>query len=78
VAWVAPRGADRGYAHVYLDGTKVATVNLYSSSTQYRKLVYVKTWSTSGAHTLKVYVPGTKPAASTGTRVDIDAFVVLR
>jgi hypothetical protein len=32
---------------------------------------------TSGAHTLEVKVLGTKNAASTGTRVDFDAFAVL-
>ncbi|MDQ3854764.1 MAG: hypothetical protein M3281_00035, partial [Chloroflexota bacterium] len=78
VAWVAPGGVDRGYAYVYLDGTKVATVSLYSSSALYRRVVYTRAWSGSGTHTLKVYVTGTKPAASKGARVDIDAFVVLR
>ncbi len=78
VAWVAPKGANRGYAYVYLDGTKVATVNLHTSSAQYHKIVYAKAWSTSGTHTLKVYVSGTKPAASTGARGDIDALLMLR
>ncbi len=79
VAWVAPRGVNRGYAYVYLDGVKVATVNLYASSAQYRKVVYAKSGlSPSVTHTLKVYVTGTKPTASTGTRVDVDGFVVLR
>ena len=79
VAWVAPKGTNRGYAWVYLDGVKVATVNLYASSAQYRRVVYAKAGlSPTVAHTLKVYVPGTKPSGSTGTRVDIDGFVVIR
>ncbi len=79
VAWIAPKGPSRGYAYVYLDGAKVAAVNLYSSSAQYRKVVFAKTNLTpSVTHTLKVYVTGTKPTASTGTRVDIDGFVLLR
>ncbi len=80
VAWVAPKGPGGGYAYVYLDEVKVATVNLYASSTQYRKVVLVRglAYDPDKRHTLKVYLPGTKPSASTGTRVDVDAFVVLR
>ncbi len=79
VAWVAPRGVNRGYAYMYLDGAKVATVNLYASSAQYRRVVFAKAGlSPSVTHTLKVYVTGTKPTGSTGTRVDVDGFVVLR
>ncbi len=79
MVWVAPKGANRGYAYVYLDGVKVATVNLYASSAQYRKVVFVRGGlNPTVSHTLRVYVPGTKPTASGGTRVDVDAFVVLR
>ncbi len=79
VAWVAPRVTNGGYADVYLDGVKVATVNLYASSAQYRKVVYAKVGlNPSVLHTLKVYVTGTKASVSSGTRVDIDGFVVLR
>ncbi len=79
VAWVAPKSANRGYAYVYLDGVKVATVNLYASSAQYRKVVYARGGlNPSVLHTLKVYVTGTRQSGSTGNRVDIDAFVVLR
>ncbi len=77
--WVASRAADRGYAVVYLDGVKVSTINLYSVSLQPRRVVFAKGGlSPSGTHTVKVYVTGTKQAASTGTKVDIDAFVVVR
>lgn len=79
VAWVAPRANNRGYAHVYLDGVKVATVNLYAASAQARQVVFARTGlNPTATHTLKVYVPGTKPSASSGTRVDVDAFVVVR
>ncbi len=79
VAWVAPKGSNRGYADVYLDEAKVATINLYTSSAQYRKVVYAKGGlNPSVTHTLKVYVTGTKPTDSTGTRVDLDGFVVIR
>jgi hypothetical protein len=79
VAWVAPTGSNRGQADVYLDGTKVTMVDLYSASGKSRRVVF----STAGldpsvTHTLEVRVLGTKNAASTDKRVDVDAFVVLR
>jgi Bacterial Ig-like domain len=79
VAWISPRGPNRGRAEVWLDGAKAATVGLYASRPLARKVVY----STGGLdptvnHTLEVRVLGTKQAASSGTRVDVDAFVVLR
>ncbi len=78
VQWVSTRSADRGKAEVWVDGAKVATVDLYSSSVKLRQTVFTKVWSTSGTHTLEVRVLGMKNVASTGTRVDVDAFLALR
>ena len=78
VAWVAPKDANRGKAEVLVDGALAKTVDLYSSTTQARKMIYAKNqMTTSRTYTIRVRVPGTKNAASAGTRVDIDAFVVL-
>jgi hypothetical protein len=78
VAWVAPKDVNRGRAEVWVDGVKKKTIDLYSSAAQPRRAVYTQSWSTSGTHTLEVRVLGTKNTASSGTRVDVDAFVVLR
>jgi hypothetical protein len=78
VAWVASTGANRGKAEVWIDGSKVATVDLYAATAQPRKMVFTKSWSTSASHTLEVRVLGTKNTSSSGKRVDVDAFVVLR
>ena len=78
VAWVASRGPDRGKAEVWVDGAKVKTVDLYASAAQPRKAVYTQSWDEPGSHTLEVRVLGTKRSSSSGTRVDVDAFVVLR
>ena len=78
VAWVAPTGPNRGKAAVWVDGVKSATVDLYSSTAQAQKMVFTKSWSTSKSHTLEIRALGTKRSASTGTRVDVDAFVALR
>lgn len=74
VAWVAPKGTNRGQARVYVDGTLVKTVDLYSSSSLARRVVFSRYWRSSSSHTLDIEVVGT----SGRPRVDIDAFVVLR
>lgn len=61
-----------------MDGVKVATVDLYSPTLNPSQAVYTKDWATSGAHTLEVRVLGARNASSTGTRVDVDAFVLLK
>lgn len=77
VAWVSTRGANRGIAVILLDGTQVATIDLYASTTQPRRIVWAANQLSSGAHTLQIRVTGTKNGASTGRRVELDAIVQL-
>jgi hypothetical protein len=70
-AWIATRTATSGSAQVWVDGVLVTTVNLRSSSTLYRQLVFARHFTTPGAHTVEIRPMG-------GGRVDIDAFTVLR
>ena len=64
---------------MWLDGAKEATVDLYASSTTARQAVFARDGlSVGGLHTLEVRVLGAKHASSSGARVDVDAFVVLR
>ncbi len=72
------KGANRGKAAIYLDGALVSTVDLYASSVQARAIGYAVTFASSGTHTIEVRVLGTKRAASSGTRVDVDAVVVMQ
>ena len=74
VAFVAPKGRTKGSAYVYIDGIRVKTVSLYSSTSRSRQVVYTKTWDTVGTHSIRVYVLGTRGRP----RVDIDAFLILR
>ena len=72
-------GPDRGQAWITLDGQVVATVDLYSPTVQAGHVV----WSTDGlnpnvAHSLKITVLGTHNPASTGARVDLDAFMAVK
>ena len=79
VGWVSSTNKSRGQADVYLDGTKVATVDLYSDSGKSRVMVFSKAGlDPSVTHTLEVQALGKRNAAVTSKRVDVDAFVVLR
>ncbi len=74
IAFVTTKAPTRGKVKIYVNGAYVATVDLYRSSTQYRVLVWQKTWSTSGTRTIKLVVVGTAGRP----RIDLDAFVVVR
>ncbi|HXG26511.1 MAG TPA: trypsin-like serine protease [Candidatus Binatia bacterium] len=73
IGFVTTKGPTLGKAKIYIDGRYVTTVNLYSSSWQYRFVAYQKTWSTAGDHRIKVVNAGTYGHS----RVDVDAFVVF-
>jgi hypothetical protein len=58
-SWVASRASSSGQVYVYVDGVKVSTVDLKSSTTLYRQAIWTKTWSGSAKHTVKIVVVGT-------------------
>ncbi|MFI5798821.1 N-acetylmuramoyl-L-alanine amidase [Streptomyces sp. NPDC051677] len=58
-AWVVSRATTSGQAYVYVDGTKIATVDLKSATTLYRQAIWTKTWSSSAKHTIKIVVVAT-------------------
>ncbi|MFF2011774.1 peptidoglycan recognition protein [Streptomyces sp. NPDC058195] len=67
VALVASRASTSGQVYVYVDGTKVSTVDLKSSSTKYRDALWTKSWSSSAKHTVKIVVVATsgRPTVTT-------------
>jgi hypothetical protein len=78
LARVSTLGSDRGRAQVSVDETVVATVDHYAATPKPAQMV----WSTNGlgagtGHTILITVLGTKNLASTGTCVDIDAYLPL-
>ncbi|WP_424858441.1 peptidoglycan recognition protein family protein [Streptomyces sp. SAI-170] len=58
-SWVVSRASSSGQAYVYVDGVRVSTVDLKSSTTRYRQAIWTKTWPTSAKHTVKIVVVGT-------------------
>ncbi|MFC1404100.1 MULTISPECIES: beta-galactosidase [Streptacidiphilus] len=73
IHWIASKAANHGLADVYLDGTKVATVDGYAASTANQQIQYSASGLSDGAHTLKIVATGQKDAAATGTFVSVDA-----
>ncbi|MGW2085623.1 peptidoglycan recognition protein family protein [Streptomyces sp. NPDC001880] len=67
VALVASRATTSGQVHVYVDGVKVSTVDLKSSTTKYRDALWTKSWSSSAKHTVKIVVVATsgRPTVTT-------------
>ncbi|MGW1544580.1 N-acetylmuramoyl-L-alanine amidase [Streptomyces sp. NPDC002309] len=58
-SWVVSRASTSGQAYVYVDGVKVSTVDLKSSTTLYRQAIWTKAWTSSAKHTVKIVVVGT-------------------
>lgn len=74
VALVMPKSRRNGRARVYVDGHYATTLNLHARSTHARRIVFARSWTTSGTHTIKIVVAGT----ARHPRVDLDAIVVGR
>jgi hypothetical protein len=76
-AWVSTLGPDRGIATVQIDGGTPTVIDLFAPTQQPAQVVWTLGYLSPGTHTVTVTVQGTANAASTGTRVDVDAFVVI-
>jgi hypothetical protein len=60
ISWVGPTGPNRGSARVYIDGRLIKTVSTYSRTFVARKNLFSYSWWTTGAHTMKIVVAGTR------------------
>jgi CSLREA domain-containing protein len=60
-----------GEARIYVDGVLQSTIHLASSTTTTRYQAFVKQFSRSNSHTIRIVTEGSG-------RVDVDAFAVLR
>ena len=78
VSWIGAKAPSFGRAEVSLDGTRQATVSLYSKTWAYKRTIWSKAdLSADTTHTLVIKVVGTHVAASTGSGVSVDAFDVI-
>ena len=77
VAWVSTLGPDRGIAAVSIDGGPPVSVDLFAATQQAAQVVFALNGLSPGPHTLVVTPQGTRNPASTGNRLDVDAFVAI-
>ena len=68
---MSTKATTRGQAKIYVNGKYVAFIDLKSSTTQYRQIVWQMSWPTSVSHKITVIVVGTRGRR----RVDADAFL---
>jgi Abnormal spindle-like microcephaly-assoc'd, ASPM-SPD-2-Hydin len=79
VAIASTMGPDRGQFSVAVDGKTVASpVDLYSATVKPATVPVAVDGVAAGSHTVTITVLKTKNALSKGTRVDLDAYVILK
>ena len=74
-AFVTTLGPSRGIVAIWLDGAFMTTLDLYSPTLKTKRVVWAVATG-AGTHTLEIRPTGTRNAASSSNRVDIDAFLV--
>jgi hypothetical protein len=74
ISWVSRRGPGRGLAQVWVDGALAATVDLGAEKPGGRTVVFSRTWTSFGKHTLRIVSLGTAGRPL----VEVDAFLVVR
>jgi len=72
VAWVAVRAPKRGKAAVFIDGTRVAVIDLKRGSRKNRVVVFTQSWAASAEHTITIRVKATAGRP----RADVDALLI--
>jgi hypothetical protein len=79
MAWVSARGPNRGKAGTWVDGAVwEGAKDLWIPTTEWRKGAFAKNGlNPSVGHSPGVKVLGQKREASSNTRVDLDALLVL-
>jgi beta-galactosidase GanA len=74
IRWIGSQTGNHGFADVYLDGVKQATVDCSGSQSQ--AVLFSRAGLTDGPHTLKIVVDGSHASGSTDNFVSIDAIDV--
>lgn len=77
IGWVGYTGPDGGIATVQIDGGAPSQVDTYSPTAKYQPVVFTSGVLADGNHTLTITATGQKNAASTSSRIVVDAFDVI-
>jgi hypothetical protein len=77
ISWIGYRGPDGGVALMQVDGGAPVEVDTYSPSAKYQAELFTITGLADTNHTLTITATGRRNAASSSTRVVVDAFEVM-
>lgn len=75
ITWAHSVGRNHGKAHVYVDGVKRGTIDLYATTAK-NGVTWTMTGLAPGKHSIRIVATGTKRSTSTGTLVTMDRFTV--
>lgn len=76
VQWIGGRNTNYGKADVSIDGKLTTTIDLYSTTYDKQRLLFLAAGLAVGSHTIKILVRGDKNPSSSGTYVDVDALII--
>src|SRR5436309_9310337 len=74
VSWIGYRDQSSGIARVYIDGSAIASIDTYASSSKAQAVIYQRTGLQPGTHTLTIEATGRKNRKSRGYWIWTDAF----
>jgi hypothetical protein len=77
ISWVGYRGPDGGIATVQIDGGAPIEVDTYGPTAKVQEVVFTASGLSDGNHTLTITATGRRNAASSSTRIVVDAFNVM-
>jgi hypothetical protein len=77
INWVGYRGPDGGIATVQIDGGAPVEVDTYSATSKVQEVVFAASGLADGNHTITITATGGKNAASSASRIVVDAFDVM-
>ncbi|NQX05361.1 glycoside hydrolase family 88 protein [Rathayibacter sp. VKM Ac-2856] len=76
VQWISRLSPSGGINEVFLDGVRVARIDRYSSTTQYRRTVWTSAVLPAGVHTLSIRATADRNPAASGRTLLLDALLV--
>jgi hypothetical protein len=77
ISWVGYTGPDGGIANVQIDGGAATAVDTYSPTAKYQPVVFTAGGLSDANHTITITATGQKNAASSSSRIVVDAFDVI-
>lgn len=75
---ISTKGPNRGRTDLFLNGSRVATIDLYAATEERSSVVFSRQNLANTTHTLQLRPLGNRNTSSTANRVDLDAFIMLR